>query len=150
MAVEAATSRDEASDELVWAGSPSQIVNLPVFIVCTLLCWLVVPIFVALWRWLVVRNIRYELTTERLKLREGVLNRVLNELELYRVRDYRVEQPFFLRIFSLGNVIVRTTDSTHPIVTLRAIGDSERVLELLRRHVEECRARKSVRAIDLE
>jgi uncharacterized membrane protein YdbT with pleckstrin-like domain len=138
------------NEELVWAGSPSQIVNLPAFIVCTLLCWLVIPIFIALWKWLVVRNIRYELTTERLKLREGVLNKRLDELELYRVRDYRLEQPFWLRIFSLGNIIIRTTDTTSPIIVLRAIRDGESVLEQVRRHVEECRARKNVRAIDLE
>ncbi|HEV7800787.1 MAG TPA: PH domain-containing protein [Burkholderiales bacterium] len=138
------------NEELVWAGSPSQIVNLPAFIVCTLLCWLVIPIFIALWKWLVVRNIRYELTTERLKLREGVLNKRLDELELYRVRDYRLEQPFWLRIFSLGNIIIRTTDTTSPMIVLRAIRDGESVLEQVRRHVEECRARKNVRAIDLE
>jgi uncharacterized membrane protein YdbT with pleckstrin-like domain len=138
------------NEEVVWAGSPSQVVNLPVFVVCALLCWLVVPIFVALWKWLVVKNIRYELTTERLKLRQGVLNRVLDEIELYRVRDYRLEQPFFLRIFSLGNIIVRTTDTTHPTIVLRAVRDGENVLEALRRNVEECRARKNVRALDLE
>jgi uncharacterized membrane protein YdbT with pleckstrin-like domain len=138
------------NEEVVWAGSPSQVVNLPVFVVCALFCWLVVPIFVALWKWLVVKNIRYELTTERLKLRQGVLNRALDEIELYRVRDYRLEQPFFLRIFSLGNIIVRTTDTTHALLVLRAVRDGENVLEALRRNVEECRARKNVRALDLE
>ena len=138
------------TDQIVWSASPSQIVNLPVFVVCTLLCWLVVPVFYAIWKWLVVRNIRYELTTERLKLRAGVLNKVLNEVELYRVRDYRAEQPFFLRLFSLGNVVIGTTDASHPKVTLRAVRDVENVLELVRRYVEDCRARKNVRAIDLE
>ena len=147
---DAATPSGATTDELVWSGSPSQIVNLPVFVLCALFCWLVVPIFIALWKWLVVRNIRYELTTERLKLREGVLNKVLNEVELYRVRDYRAEQPFFLRLFSLGNVIIGTTDASHPTVVLRAVRDVENVLELVRRYVEDCRARKNVRAIDLE
>jgi uncharacterized membrane protein YdbT with pleckstrin-like domain len=98
----------------------------------------------------VIRSIRYELTTERLKLRQGVLNRTLDELELYRVRDYKLEQPFFLRIFSLGNIVIRTTDTTHPYIVLRAVRDGENVLELVRRHVEECRARKNVRALDLQ
>jgi uncharacterized membrane protein YdbT with pleckstrin-like domain len=138
------------NEELVWTGSPSQVINAPVFIVCALLCWLVIPVFVALWKWLVIRSIRYELTTERLKLRQGVLNRTLDELELYRVRDYKLEQPFFLRIFSLGNIIIRTTDTTHPYIVLRAIRDGENVLELVRRNVEECRAKKNVRALDLE
>jgi uncharacterized membrane protein YdbT with pleckstrin-like domain len=138
------------NEEVVWTGSPSQVVNLPVFVVCALLCWLVVPIFVALWKWLVVKSIRYELTTERLKLRQGVLNRILDELELYRVRDYKLEQPFFLRIFSLGNIVIRTTDTTHPYILLRAVRDCENVLERVRRHVEECRAKKNVRALDLQ
>ena len=140
----------ESTEEIVWSGSPSQIVNLPVLVLCTLFSWLVVPIFYALWKWLVVRNIRYELTSERLKLREGVLNKVLNEVELYRVRDYRAEQPIYLRVFSLGNVIIGTTDASHPRVVLRAVRDVEHVLELVRRYVEDCRARKNVRAIDLE
>ena len=149
--MDSASSVDTTPGEaIVWSGSPSQIVNLPVFVVCFLLCWLVVPVFVAVWKWLVVRNIRYELTSERMKLRQGVLNKVFNEVELYRVRDYRAEQPLYLRVFSLGNVIIGTTDASHPVVVLRAVSRVEDVLELVRRHVEDCRARKKVRALDLE
>ena len=137
-------------EELVWTGSPSQLVNTPVFIVCALLVWLIVPLFVAIWKWLVVRNIRYELTSERIRLREGVLNKRLDEVELYRVRDYRLEQPFYLRIFSRGHITIRTTDTSNPVIVLRAIAGSEQVLELVRRHVEDCRARKNVRALDME
>src|SRR3954464_6398676 len=104
--MESIRSTDE---ELVWSGSPSQVVNLPVFVVCALLVWLVVPIFVALWKWLVVRNIEYQLTSERLKLRQGVLNKTHDEIELYRVRDYRLEQPLVLRFFALANITIRTT-----------------------------------------
>lgn len=140
----------ESSEQIVWKGSPSQLVNAPTFIVCALLFWLVVPIFIALWKWLVVHNIQYALTSERLKMRQGVLNKQFDELELYRVRDYRLEQPFWLRIFALGNIIVRTTDTTHPLIVLRAIQDGESVLELVRHNVETCRAKKNVRALDLE
>ena len=137
-------------EQVVWTGSPSQLVNTPVFIVCALLVWLIVPLFVAIWKWLVVRNIRYELTSERLRMREGVLNKHLDEVELYRVRDYRLEQPLYLRIFSLGHITIRTTDTSNLVIVLRAIADSEGVLERVRRHVEDCRARKNVRALDME
>jgi uncharacterized membrane protein YdbT with pleckstrin-like domain len=139
-----------SSDALIWQGSPSQLLNFPVFLVCALLFWLVVPIFVAIWKWLVVRNLRYELTTERLRVRSGVLNKDLEELELYRVRDYKLEQPLILRLFSLGNVTVTSTDLSQPTVTLRAIRNSEQVREQIRFYVEDCRTRKRVRAIDLE
>ena len=138
------------TDEIVWSGSPSQILNLPVYIVCGLLFWLVVPIFIAIWKWLVLRNVRYELTTERLKVRQGVFNKVLDEIELYRVRDYRLEQPFWLRLFSLGNIGMGTNDSSNPYVELRAVHESEQVYEKIRKHVEECRVKKRVLPLDLQ
>jgi uncharacterized membrane protein YdbT with pleckstrin-like domain len=139
-----------SSEALVWQGSPSQLLNFPVFLVCVLLFWLVIPVFVAVWKWLVVRNIRYELTSERLRVRRGVLNKELDEMELYRVRDYKLEQPLILRVFSLGNVTVTSTDISEPVFTLRAIRESEQVRERIRLYVEECRTKKRVRAIDLQ
>ena len=118
-----------ATDELIWSGSPSQLINFWIYLVCTLLCWLVIPIFVAIWKWLVVKNIKYELTTERLRIRHGILNKELDELELYRVRDYKLDQPIWLRIFSLANIVLRTADTTHPLIVLRAIRDGEHVRE---------------------
>ena len=137
-------------EELVWSGSPSQVLNVPVYAVCTLLCWLVIPVFYAAWKWLVLRNIRYELTTERLRIRQGVLNKELDELELYRVRDYKLEQPLILRLFSLGNITLRTSDTSHPLIMLRAIRDGEHVRERIRKYVEECRVKKRVLPLDLE
>ena len=138
------------NEELVWSGSPSQLLNLPTFVVCGLLFWLVVPIFIAVWKWLVLKNTRYELTTERLRVRRGVLNKELEELELYRVRDYRLEQPFILRMFSLGNITITTTDVSQPIVILHGVRDSEHVREQIRNHVEQCRTAKRVRTLDME
>jgi uncharacterized membrane protein YdbT with pleckstrin-like domain len=139
-----------AEEELVWSDTPSQVLNIPTFVVCGLLFWLVIPIFIGVWKWLVLRNTRYELTTERLRVRRGVLNKELEELELYRVRDYRLEQPFILRMFSLGNITINTTDVSQPIVILHGVRNSEHVREQIRNHVEQCRTAKRVRALDIE
>jgi uncharacterized membrane protein YdbT with pleckstrin-like domain len=138
------------AEQTIWNGSPSQIINLPLYILCGLFFWLVVPVFYALWKFLVVKFTQYELTSERLKIRSGVINRKLDELELYRVRDYKLEQPLSLRIFRLGNVVMQTSDKTTPTVILRAIHDAESVRENIRTHVEACRMRKGVREIDFE
>ena len=138
------------NEEVVWTGSPSQVLNLPAFVVCGLTFWLVVPIFIGIWKWLVLKNTRYELTTQRLRVRRGVLNKELEELELYRVRDYRLEQPLILRMFALGNISITTTDVSQPVVILRAVRESEQVREQIRNHVEQCRAAKGVRTLDME
>ena len=139
-----------AEEKQVWSGTPSQVINLPTFIVCVLLFFLVIPVFYALWQWLVVKMTKYELTTERLRTRYGVLNKKTDELELYRVRDYKFDQPFFLRLFSLGNVILQTSDRSHPTVVIRAIPDGEQLREQIRTHVEACRVAKRVREVDFE
>jgi uncharacterized membrane protein YdbT with pleckstrin-like domain len=133
----------------VWSGTPSQLLNFPVFAVCGLLFWLVVPLFVILWSWIVLKMTRYELTTERFRLRYGVFNRRMDELELYRVRDYKLEQPFLLRLFGLGNIQLQTSDLSNPVVTIRAIRDAEAVREQIRTYVEACRVKKGVREYDV-
>ena len=134
----------------VWSGTPSQVVNLPAFILLGLIFWLVIPLFVILWKWLAVKYTKYELTTERLRMRHGVLNKETDDLELYRVRDYKLVQPFWLRLFSLGNVVLQTSDRSHPVVTIKAIRDGDAMRELLRKYVEQNRVRKQVREVDFE
>lgn len=139
-----------AAEQTVWTGTPSQILNLPTFILCGLLFWLVIPIFIGFWKWLVIRNTQYELTNERLKTRHGVLNKEMDDLELYRVRDYKLEQPLWLRIFGLGTITMQTSDRSHPVVQIRAIRNGEQLREELRTAVEACRTRKGVRELDVE
>jgi uncharacterized membrane protein YdbT with pleckstrin-like domain len=134
----------------IWEGTPSQVVNLGVFIIGLVLFILVIPLFYALWKWLVVKNIKYELTSQRLKTHSGVLNKHIDELELYRVKDYKLVQPFFLRIFSLSNVVLETSDRSNPSITIRAITNGNDVREQIRQIVEELRQRKGVREVDFE
>jgi len=139
-----------SDEKSVWNGTPSQVINIPAFVLLGIFFWLIIPIFIILWKWLVVRNTRYELTTERLKIRQGVLNKKMDDLELYRVRDFKLEKPFFLRLFSLGNIILQTSDKSHPVVILRAIKDGEEIREQIRNMVEACRVKKRVREVDYE
>ena len=140
-----------AQDEVdIWEGTPSQVVNLGVFIFGLVLFFLIVPLFYALWKWLVIKNTKYELTSQRLKTHSGVLNKHVDELELYRVKDYKLVQPFFLRIFSLSNAVLETSDRSNPSITIRAIADGNDVREQIRKLVEELRQRRGVREVDFE
>ncbi len=143
-------SGDSGDEQFVWEGRPSQIVNLGDFIVCGLLCWLVLPLFVALWRWLEVRCTRYEVTTQRFRVTRGVLNRRTDELELYRVKDTTFDQPLLLRLFSLANVLIASSDVSTPRAAIRGLPSEEarRLRETLRTSVERLRDRKRVREVD--
>jgi len=134
----------------VWSGRPSQITNIKTFILCGLFCWLIVPLFVAGWRWLVIRCITYELTTQRFKVSHGVLTRRTDELELYRVKDTSYSQSLFERSFGLASIQMTTSDLSNPAVTIKAIGAAQanQLREQIRTLTEELRDRKRVREID--
>jgi uncharacterized membrane protein YdbT with pleckstrin-like domain len=132
------------AERVEWTGTPSQLQNLGWFIACVLL----IPIPWAIWRWLVVRNTVFTLTTERFSVRRGVFNRVTEDLELYRVRDTRLEQTFFERIFGLGEVILFTTDASTPEVHIPWLKDAELLRQAVRKLSEARRDAKGVRAFE--
>jgi uncharacterized membrane protein YdbT with pleckstrin-like domain len=109
-----------------------------------------VPVLIGGIKWMQTQCRRYQLTTERLRVRQGVFSRRTDEVELYRVKDYVLVEPFFLRLFGLGNVVVNTHDTTNPTVLLEAIPDASAVRDQIRKHVELCRVQKNVRVAELE
>src|SRR5205085_8013373 len=121
-----------ATEAVIWSGSSSQVRNLHIYILCALFCWLIVPIFYALVKWIQLRSRQYEITTQRVRLRQGVFSKRTDELELYRVKDSTVLEPFWQRLFGLGNIVITTNDTTTPTLTLEALPDAKDIREKLR------------------
>lgn len=170
------TAVPTGAEQVIWSGTPSQIVNLKTYLIGIVIlaacfaAWAVamsyewiagqlqllflVPIaIVMLWlayKWLRIKTTRYELTTQRLRLREGILAKTTDELELYRVRDWTLHEPLLFRILKLGTLTLLTTDQTTPSITLPALPDAHHVREQLRTNVEIMRTKKKVREIDFE
>ena len=139
-----------ATEELIWSGSSSQVRNLHIYLLCALTCVLIIPIFWAIWKWIELRSRHYEITTQRVKLRQGIFSKRTDELELYRVKDSTIIEPFWQRLFGLGNILITTNDATTPSLTLEALPDAAATREKLRGAIEECRDRKRVRIAELE
>jgi len=137
-----------AEEQRLWKGSPSQVSNLGTYLVCLLLCWLVVPIFYALWRWIDTHLTEYELTSQRLVFRSGVFNRKTEEIELYRVRDSSLDEPLLLRLFGAGNIVLYAIDTSAPTIVLRGVRGAAEVRQKLRAAVEAVREQKRVRSIE--
>lgn len=132
----------------VWKGSPSHVIYLKMYLLCGLFFWLVVPIFIAIWHYLKVRTTVYEITTDRLRVRRGVLNRTTENMELYRIKDFTVEQPFVYRMAGVGNVVLVTSDKTLPTLRIEAVQDPDGIVDRLRLRVENLRRELGVRDFD--
>lgn len=159
----------EPQETIIWRGTPSQWTNFGTYFFCLLLVagvitgyvmvsprqpliliGLAVPALWALSRWIGTACHRYEVTTERVKVTTGLLSRRSSELELYRVRDYTLVEPFWLRLVGRGNIVLTTADRTTPEVLLRAVPSAPSLKDQIRTHTERMRQRRGVRDLEID
>lgn len=157
-------SMNEKPESIIWEGSESQILNLGTFIITLLITitlvvislmtipllifLIIIPLGYGLWKWLVIKFNKYKITTERILYSTGILTRKTETLELYRVKDLKLYEPFWLRIFGFGMIELQTSDETTPKFMLKAIPKPQELSDLIRKSVESRRDSKRVRGIE--
>ncbi|NBV24221.1 MAG: PH domain-containing protein [Proteobacteria bacterium] len=155
-----------SEEKPVFRGSSSQVLNLAHYAGAIVLAaviiaasvkfggWvaalLVVPLVYAGWRWCVIATRVYEVTTERIIVTTGFLNKRTDDVELYRVKDSVLEEPALLRLAGAGNIVLATNDVTMPTLVLAGIKDAKGLREQMRTHIEACRDRKGTKLTELE
>lgn len=159
------------NDIKIWESNPSQIINLPIFILLIVLLFVVLllPHWIAdfillksitagrvliglilmyslhaLWVYLQVRSIRYELTSERLLIYSGVLNQKREEIELYRICDYKVYSSLINRVFGLGNIQLITSERSSAPLILYSVKEPFKVTDIVRSNVEKVKLEKKI------
>ena len=95
------------------------------------------------------RSVRYELTSERLRVTTGLVSTHTEDLELRRVRDSSVRRPALLRLFGLGDVLLVAGDASTPRVTIRAVHDPDALQSTIRTSVQDAYSRFRVREVDV-
>tara|TARA_R110000796_G_scaffold22657_3_gene65465 strand:+ start:1481 stop:1915 length:435 start_codon:yes stop_codon:yes gene_type:complete len=138
-------------EKLILKCSPSQVTNFGYYILCLIL----LPVFglgliMFLVRFLKTKFTKYEVTEERIIEQTGVFSRSTDETELYRVKDIRLEEPFFLRMFGLSTILLVTSDKSSPIVKIHGVKNGNDLRKELRIAVESRRDKKGVRERDFE
>ena len=155
-------------ETILWKGSPSQwtnigayffsllliagiiatyflVPNVPVWILATI----AIPLLFASIRWLQTRSQTYEITSERIRTSTGIFSRRTTELEMYRVRDYTVVEPFWLRMIGHGNLILETSDRSNSQVVVRAVPGVNALKDQVRVHTERQRRLRGVRDLEI-
>lgn len=138
-----ATSENE---ELLFDGNPALVPSLGALVlaIVTLGIWLI-PL------WWISRSRHYRLTTKRVVVETGLLNKRLEQVDLYRVSDYTVLRPISQRLLGTGNLILRTLDQTSPEVPVSNIKtDVVALYERIRAATEVEKKKRGVRVMDME
>lgn len=93
----------------------------------------------------------YEITDDRLILHRGVLMKSIDEIELYRIKDIRIDFSIINQLADLGTISITSSDETTrngPLV-LRDIGGARARREMLRVLIDKARRSRGVREFDM-
>jgi len=137
------------SDNLIATKSPSQWVNYMWFLAGLALFFLWIPPLIAIYKYLEVYYWRYEFYERTMVERKGVFSVTRNETSYYRIKSILIEEPLWMRIFGLSNVIIKTSDEFNNIVTLYAVPNGPELRNILREAVDERRTEQGVKEFDL-
>ena len=106
---------------------------------------------IAVAKWIGAMAARYDLTEDRLIVRRGIFMKSLDEIELYRVKDIRLEFSLINQIAGIGAICLLSSDETTraaPLV-IRDVPNAAARREMLRDLVDKARRRRGVREFDM-
>ncbi len=95
--------------------------------------------------WLGSRSTRFEITTQRVRIERGLFSKSTQDIELYRIDDIVIEQPFGMRLLGHGRLILRSTDRSLPEVQIAGVPAFSSLADQLREHALRERERRGVK-----
>ncbi|THD37369.1 MAG: PH domain-containing protein [Sphingomonas sp.] len=102
-------------------------------------------------KWLGNLATTYEVTEDRLILHKGILNKSIDEIELYRIKDIRIDFSLINQWAGIGTITLLSSDETtgaQPFV-IRDIENARERREKLRDLVNAARRVRGVREFDM-
>jgi len=101
--------------------------------------------------WLNNKFTKYRITDQRIILEHGIVFRKVDEIELYRVKDVRVDFSVLNQMANIGTITITSSDTStqdEPLV-MSNLRDAKKHRETLRNLVEAIRQRRGVREFDM-
>jgi uncharacterized membrane protein YdbT with pleckstrin-like domain len=110
-----------------------------------------VALGIVLWKWFESLAARYDVCRDRLIVRQGVFMKSLDEIELYRVKDVRLDFSLINQMAGIGTISVTSSDETTRggALVLRHVERAAQRREALRALVETARQKRRVREVDM-
>lgn len=108
-------------------------------------------LLIVLVKWIQNIAATFAMTEERLVIRRGIIFKSIDEIELYRVKDVRLDFTLINQWAGIGTVTLSSSDETTRTgdLVLPHIEDAQGRREALRRLVDAARQKRRVREIDM-
>ncbi len=123
---------DNFEEKIIFEGHPDIIYSFSVY----LSLFILFPYY-----WYKRIMIKYRITSQRIRIETGIINRKIENIELYRIDDFELAYPILMRILGYGILIIKSTDRNAPVINLYGLPNAEAIYEKLR----ECSLRERQR-----
>jgi hypothetical protein len=87
----------------------------------------------------------YTVTSERVRIRRGLIGRSTDNIELSRLQDVDVKQHPGERMANIGDITLYSANKSDPVVVLENVHSPEVVVEIIRKAMLMARRRHGVR-----
>ena len=110
-----------------------------------------VAVLIVLWTWIQNMAALYQVTSDRLIVKRGIIFKSIDEIELYRIKDVRMDFSLLNQWAGIGNICLGSSDETTRVgdLVMRNIEKAAPRREELRRLVDAARQRRGVREVDM-
>jgi len=110
-----------------------------------------VAVLIVLWKWIQNMAALYQVTSDRLIVKRGIIFKSIDEIELYRIKDVRMDFSLLNQWAGIGNICLGSSDETTRVgdLVMRNIEKAAPRREELRRLVDAARQRRGVREVDM-
>ena len=131
-----AGSRDAEVEKPLFSGHPAIIYSLWQWVAVLFTLGIAYIVY-----WIRSLSVRYEITTQRVRVERGLLSKNKDSLELFRVDHFDLVKPLGMRLAGYCLLHLRSSDSGFPTVVIYGIPGLEPLADTLR----ECSLRERAR-----
>jgi uncharacterized membrane protein YdbT with pleckstrin-like domain len=108
-------------------------------------------VLIVVWKWFQNMAAKYEITEQRRIIRRGIFFKSIDEIELYRIKDVRMDFTLLSQWAGIGTICLTSSDETTRVgeLVMRDIEKAHPRREEIRRLVDAARRLRGVREIDM-
>ena len=134
-----AASRESEHEQALFTGHPAVIHSAWQWIVVVLTLGIAFVFY-----WLKSQATTYEITTQRVRIERGILSKIKDSIELFRIDHFDLHKPLGMRLLGYCVLHLRSSDASFETVILYGIPELERLADTLREGSLRERSRRRV------
>jgi hypothetical protein len=101
-------------------------------------------ILVLLYRVIALKSVHYRISTDRVEWSRGILDRRIDNIDMFRVVDLRLHRSFSDCLVGIGTVVLVTTDKTDPEFKFAKVRKPKQLYDIIKKSSLDADSKRSV------